>query len=459
MPRTYGRGPHHNDSSQIGRSALRRSAERCLARTSGHGTVRRLIGWINQRRQSREVRGDRQRQCLPVELGGHQAQRGQLQREHRLDTQSPCRRHRCVAAHHPDGATSADSPAGGTTVDNGNATTPVCGPLSLPAGFPLLGLRTACSYSHAATGGGAPAAKAYGGSVDTLSVSAGSVLGAGGLLAPVGDVVNTLLSQLGQIVNPVPQVSQLTALLQGLLTGQGTAVATIQIGTNTSSAEVTSSAITATSTSTGAKVCVGQLAPGPPPICLVTVTVGTAAATASCSRTSYTATPTIDPSIVKVELFPAAFDALKQLPVLGSLLPTLFPNTNGTPTLTLQAGQSLDLSPLIKIVGSSGSTSKTANGASASAASLGLDVLPDPNTHVGLVSLALSEAQAAVSCTAPVKAQVAPSTTTPAPPKKLAFTGDNPWRPVLGVVLLAVAAAGLEVLRRARRRDRTATGT
>jgi hypothetical protein len=341
--------------------------------------------------------------------------------------------------------TSADSPAGGATVDKGTAASPVCGPLSLPSNIPLLGLLTACSYSHASTAGGLPSATAHGGSVDTLSLGTASLIGPSGPLAPLGTLVNSLLGQLGTLLNPIPQVAQLTTLLQTLLNSQGAQLLDASIGTNTSSSSAAASAITSTSTSEGVHVCLLEPVPS---VCLITVIIGTAKAQAVCDRTTHVATPTVNPALVTVQLLPALFSSLGSLG-LSPVLSALFPTVNGVPTLQLQFGQTLDLSPLAKITASSGSTSQTATGASATAASLQIDVLPSGTS--GAVSLALSQAAASVACT-PAGPPI-PVTTTPTTIKKLAFTGDTPWRPVLGGALLLVAAAGLAATRRVRRRS------
>ena len=342
------------------------------------------------------------------------------------------------------GGSTGDS-TGGATVDNGTAASPKCGPLSLPSNIPLLGLLTACSFSHASTAGGLPSATSHGGSVDTLSLGTGSLLGTGSPLAPLGTLVNTLIGQLGTILQPIPQVTELTGLLQSLLTGNTAQLLNVAVGTNTSTASATSDAITSSSTSEGVHVCLLAPVPG---VCLITVVVGTAQAQAVCARNNHVSTPTVNPAIVTVQLLPALFSSLGSLG-LNPVLSTLFPTVGGVPTLQLQLGQTLDLSPLAKITASSGATTQTATGASATASSLQVDVLPSGTS--GAVSLALSQAAAGVSCT-PAGALIPVATTTTV--KRLPFTGDNPWRPVVGVALLGLALVGFEVTRRTRRKGR-----
>jgi hypothetical protein len=348
------------------------------------------------------------------------------------------------------GGSKADSPAGGATVDQGTKAAPVCGPLTLPAGLPALGLATACSYSHASTANGTPDAAAYGGSVDTLSVDTASLLGVGKPLGQLGSAVTGALTNiLGQLPLPGGTGDSLSTLLNQLLTGQGAQVLSAQIGISTSSTAVTSDAITATSNSTGASLCIGAVVPG---VCLITVTVGTAGATATCTRSNHVAKPSINPAVLDIQLLPAALPQLYALPGVGTVLQTLF-GQSGSLEVAPNA-KVIDLSPLAIITPSSGTTSTTSSGASAAAASLQVDVLPGAVSGKPLLTLALSQAQAAVSCKAAVPGTAPTTSTTQPAAKKLAFTGDTPWRPVLGAVFLVLAAGGLEVIRRARRAQR-----
>jgi hypothetical protein len=140
------------------------------------------------------------------------------------------------------------------------------------------------------------------------------------------------------------------------------------------------------------------------------------------------------------------------LPGVGTVLQTLF-GQSGSLEVAPNA-KVIDLSPLAIITPSSGTTSTTSSGASAAAASLQVDVLPGAVSGKPLLTLALSQAQAAVSCKAAVPGTAPTTSTTQPAAKKLAFTGDTPWRPVLGAVFLVLAAGGLEVIRRARRAQR-----
>lgn len=347
------------------------------------------------------------------------------------------------------GGTSADSPAGGTTVTKGLLETPPnttdgCGPLSLPAGFPALGLNTACSGSSASTANGLPTAAAQGDSVYNLSVDTASLIGPGAPLASLGTTLTGLVtSLLGS-----PQTAALGTLLNLLLTTPTAQVLAVKVGGSSSTASATADAVTSSSNATGVNVCVGNLPGGIG--CLIDVTVGAAAATATCSRTSHVSTPKVTPALATVQLLPAALPEIYAIPTLGPILKGLF-GDSGKLTVAPN-GAAINLSPLLILTPSAGTTTQTATGASAAAASLQLDLLPDATTGVGAVELALSQAKAAVACTAAVAAK--PGTPGAPTPNKLAFTGDSPWRPVIGVALLAVVAAGFEVTRRSRRSRR-----
>jgi hypothetical protein len=165
--------------------------------------------------------------------------------------------------------------------------------------------------------------------------------------------------------------------------------------------------------------------------------------------------------VVQVQILPQVFTALTQIPVVGDVLRMLFPMVNGTPTLTLQQGQDVKLplpDPLAsEIIASSGSTTTTKDGASAAAASLELKLFT--GLPGGGIDLAVSDANAAVSggaavkvsATRPAPKPAAPPGAPAAPAQQLAYTGDNPWRPVIGAFLLVVAVGGFEVIRRSRR--------
>lgn len=383
------------------------------------------------------------------------------------------------------GGTSADSPAAGTTVARGLLADPPdrntnppdpnggCGQLSLPPTVPALGLTTACSGSRASTANGLPSASAEGDSVYDLSLSASELLGQGAPLQQLGTAVQTLVDSL---VSKIPQQGgDLQTLLDQLITGPGTQVFAAQIGQSISSTQATADTVTSSSTSTGARLCLGKVLPGgdtepdhglDSDHCLLTITLGTAGATASCNRATHTATPEVDTAIAKVELLKSALSQLYAIPVLGTVLSQAF-GADGTLTIN-QQGQVVDLSPLAVITPSAGTTSKTATGASASAASFEVVLLPGQVPGQGggaktdLLTLALSEAQAAANCPGPAPAAVQSATAQQQPaapppaskPKTLAFTGDSPWRPVLGAFLAVLALGGLELLRRSRRRPK-----
>jgi hypothetical protein len=354
----------------------------------------------------------------------------------------------------PVGASSAAATQNGQSVSDGTPSSPTCSPLSLPSTVPVAGLTTGCSFSQAAIADGLPTATAGGQSVN-LSVGTSSLTALNTQLEDLVTQLNGALSGvLGNILDPLSggaiTTSQLGTLLNTLTTSPDAELVTVQVGTSTSTANATTSAVTASSTSTGGTICVGSVAG----VCLVKITVGQASATAVRNRSANTATPTVDPSIVKIEILPALFDGLSQLPGIGDVLKTLFPNPTGTPTLTLQQGQTFSIPQLgLTLVASSGTTNKTSDGATASASSLKLSVLDLPGLNGG-VSLALADANAAVAGKAAVAPPATPATTAPPKaPTKLAYTGSNePWRPIAAGFLVLLAIAGFEVARRARRR-------
>lgn len=357
----------------------------------------------------------------------------------------------------PVGATSAAATHDGQDVSDGTPSSPSCSPLSLPSSVPVVGLTTGCSFSHAAIAGGLPNASAGGQSVN-LSLGTASLAALNTQLSDLITQVNSQLSTvLGTILNPITggniTTDEIGTLLNDLTTKSGSQLVTVQLGASTQQVSATASTVTATSKSTGGTVCLGFV----DGVCLVTITVGTAQATAVRDRAANTATPSVDPSIVTVQVLPVLFTALSSIPAVGQVLTPLFQTQNGVPTLTLQQGQSFSIPQLgLTVVASSGSTNKTAGGASASSSSLKITALDLPGANGG-VSLALADANAAVAGTAAVPGTTTPPTTA-APgalsqPHTLAFTGSNePWRPLAAGGLVLLAIAGFEVARRARRR-------
>lgn len=357
----------------------------------------------------------------------------------------------------PVGASSAAATQNGQNVVDGTASAPKCGPLTLPASVPVVGLATACSYSQAAVAGGLPSATAGGKSLD-LSLATSSLPAAlttqlkSAITALTGQLSDALDPTLGSILKPLTgganpvSLNQLGTLLNLLTTDPDSKLATVVLGASTSTVSATAATVTADSTAVGGTICIGDVAG----LCLITITIGTAKATAVRDRAANTATPTVNPSIVTIQVLPVLFDGLKAIPGVGAVLDQLFPTQSGTPTLTLQQGQTITIPGVLTLVASSGTATKTNDGATASASSLKLTLLG------GTVSLALADANAAVAGHAATPGSPASPATTAPPnqPKTLAYTGSNePWRPIMAGLFLVLAIAGLEVARRARRRS------
>lgn len=353
----------------------------------------------------------------------------------------------------PVGASTAAATQNGQSVTDGSASNPTCGPLSLPSTVPVAGLTTACSFSQAALNNNLPSASA-GGQALNLAIGTSSLTA---LNAQLSSLVSSLTTQLGNvlgnILSPITggaiQPDQLGTLLNDLTTKSGSQLVTVQLGATTSNVIATGSTVTADATATGGTVCVGYV----DGVCLVTITVGKAEATAVRDRGANTATPTVNPSAVTIQILPALFTGLSQIQGIGAVLTGAFQNQNGVPTLTLQQGQSFSIPQIgATVVASSGSTTKTADGVSASASSLKITLADLPGLNGG-ISLALADANAAVAGTAAVPAAPPTNPAAPNQPQTLAYTGSNePWRPIVAGLLVLMAIGGLEVARRARRR-------
>ena len=186
--------------------------------------------------------------------------------------------------------------------NEGTANPPVCGPISLPANFPVVSLSTACADATAAIGGGLPTSTADG-VVATADVNANQVL------TPLGDQVNApvgdLLAGLQDVFKAVKDNANIDAqtLLDQIIAA---------ITTDGDLVQITLGPARSTSSATGDTVSAGAFAQGAvikvlPRTSLeldpvITIEVGASSNTVDVDRTTGDATVHFDPALVRVTL-------------------------------------------------------------------------------------------------------------------------------------------------------------
>jgi hypothetical protein len=182
----------------------------------------------------------------------------------------------------------------------GTANPPVCGPISLPSGFPVVALSTACADATAAIGSGLPTSAADG-TVATADVNANQVL------APLGSQVNQpvgdLLAGLQDAFKAVKDNTNIDA--QSLVDQIISAITTdgdlvqITLGPAHSTSGATSDTASAGAFAQGAVI---KLLPRTslelPPV--ITIEVGASSNTVDVNRSTGEATVHFDPALVRV---------------------------------------------------------------------------------------------------------------------------------------------------------------
>jgi hypothetical protein len=176
-----------------------------------------------------------------------------------------------------------------------------CGPISLPANFPVVALATACSSATALVANGFPSSEGNA-AVATIDVNGSDVLTAlGGQLNPV---IGQLLDGLKPIFGAVDQTGiDSESLLSDILAAitQDGDLVRIALGPSKSTSSADAAIETATASAQGAviEVLPRDLLELDP---VITIEVGSAANTINVDRNAGTATVDYAPSLVKVTL-------------------------------------------------------------------------------------------------------------------------------------------------------------
>jgi hypothetical protein len=316
---------------------------------------------------------------------------------------------------------------------NGGDDQPTCSPLTLPAEVPVLDLAVACGT--AAVANGTSAANA---GVAEITVSATELLQDTPLSQlPIQGTVDQLLGGLAPIFDVVDQLgldaeSAVRDLLAGITDGGD--LLSIQLGPSSATTTVQDGAVTASSAAQGAVIqVVDRSLLNLPPV--LTIEVGASGASVTADRTTGTATPEIDPALVRVTV---AAD-------IATLL--------GLPTAPIEVALGQDLClplppPLEScITAAGGSTADTDDGGKrATSAAVGLRLLTGLPGGGIVLTLAGSTAEAAAA--AP---QAPAPQETPRQEGALPRTGVEDNLP-LALALAVLGVAGLSAVAATRRR-------
>jgi hypothetical protein len=329
-------------------------------------------------------------------------------------------------------AIGAPMPSHSEATANGQSSTAprTCAPVTLPAQVAaVVDVGVACSQSSASITGGNPSADAIG-SVDTLGLSANAALTQVLSTLPIQNLADTLKP----ITGALPQGAQTT--LNTLLTSVlKTKTLDVTLGASESKVVATAGAVTSTATAAGAvvKILPQPQVNGTPSLDpIATITIGPATATAVYDRVTAKATPTVDASLVRVDLNPTIAAALGVPASIAVPVDQDFavPGLVGTPLET-------------HIRTSHGSTATSPDG-SVTATADAVTVQLAQGVQGG-VTLQLANAQASVNGSPAV---VTP-TATPVAPATLAATGPTrPWLPIAGAGLLALTLLAWRPIRR-----------
>ncbi|MEA2685122.1 MAG: hypothetical protein QOE93_317 [Actinomycetota bacterium] len=300
--------------------------------------------------------------------------------------------------------------------------------LNLPL-LGLLDLQLACGEARVDSTVGLP--QAFGsGSVAAIDIGGQQILA---LLAPVLDALTPLLDQVigtvTNILNPLlgnllpslvgtlgldPNTSLVRSLVDGLK--RATQLASVRLGSSTSQGITEPGKVSAVATAQGGQIDVlPGLALGGAP--LLSIVVGSAKATSVYDRAGGTSTPAFDAAILTVKL---------GLPILGAI--TEIPVKLGTP-LTLLAGTPLESTISL----GAGTTTKNPDGSVSSVAD-GVSIWLLKGISGG-IKLELAHAESAIAGQTRLVEQVK----IVEPVDQLAKTGNDPWVPMVGFVLLLAA--------------------
>src|SRR4051794_2598541 len=182
----------------------------------------------------------------------------------------------------------------------GTATIPTCGPITLPADFPVVDLATACAEGHAAITGGLPTGSASG-TVATLDVNAQELAPVtDAVKAPIGQAIDGLKPIFDALDNADIDADTLIKDILSAITEDGDIVRA-SLGAATSASGATADTVSATSAAQGAVIEVLprdglELDP------VMTIEVGASSATIDVNRASGQPTTTFDPALVRVTL-------------------------------------------------------------------------------------------------------------------------------------------------------------
>ena len=284
----------------------------------------------------------------------------------------------------------------------------------------ILNVGIVCSSTTASVAGNNPTATGTG-SVASVDMGANTVL-------QQIPVTQPLLDALTPVVGQIP--GGVGSTLNSVITSTfNTQTMGLTVGPSTSSVVTDAGKVTSTATAAGAvlKILPAPVVNGAPttdPI--ATITVGSSKATAVYDRAAGTATPTVDPAIVRID----------------------FNAATGVPSQSVPVGQSitiLDGTPLKTTISvAAGSTTKNADG-SVTAVSDGVSIQALQGVNGG-ITLQLAHAEAGVGG---AKATVTPTTApVAAPAGELPRTGGTPWLPMAGAGVLGLAIGARSLRRR-----------
>ena len=322
---------------------------------------------------------------------------------------------------------------------NQTAAPPKACVLNLPVAE-LLSVELACGESRVSTTDNAPSAFGAGSvaGVDLAALSA---------LEPVIDLLRALLQQLlgvvdqtvasvlptaanvGGLLGPLAgtlglnqdsTVGPVTGLVDTLLDGleRATGLVDISLGASTAQAVTAADKVTATANAAGAQIDLlpGLTLGGDP---LLSIIVGSAKSTSVFERATAKSTPDFDAAVVRVRL---------GVPLLGGNV-TEIPVSLGAP-LTLLAGTPLETT--ISLGGGRTVTDPETGSVASYADGVSIHLLKGVNGGIGLE---LAHAETGVGGQIRLISQQ--QVVTPVP--TLAKTGNDPWLPLTGAALLAIA--------------------
>lgn len=312
--------------------------------------------------------------------------------------------------------------------------------LNLPVAD-LLNVELACGESRVSTTNGAPAAFGAG-SVAGVDLAALSALEPIidllrellDQLLPVvdqtvGSVLNSLTPTLGNLLGPLAgnlglgtgsTVAPVSNLVDSLLDGveRATSLVDIRLGESTAETVTAADKVTATANAAGAQIDLlpGLTLGGDP---LLSIIVGSAKSTSVFDRGTAKSTPAFDAAVARVRLgLPLLGGSITEIPIQLNTPLTLLAGTPLESTISLGAGRTVT-DP------NTGSVASYADGVS-------IQLLKGLNGGIGL-ELAHAETGAGGQTRLVSQQQVV----TPVP--TLAKTGNDPWLPLTGAGLLAIA--------------------